>query len=72
MHCESNIGQDPHTYDHGQQGAFQLDRGTWEGYFLRAYGWTWEQVAYEPVTHAQAAFEVYERSGRGAWPVCGK
>jgi len=70
--CESHGGEDPLTWDlnRSQSGRMQLDRATWEVYFLER-GWTWEQVIFDQTIHFCAAWEVYQRSGGwGPWPNC--
>lgn len=63
--CESGLGSHPQTYNlaAANAGPMQINRGTWEGYFLRKYGWTWEQVVFDLGKHLQAAREIYDRAG---------
>ena len=70
--CESHSGDDPLTWDvnRSQSGRMQLDRATWEPYFLER-GWTWDQVIFDQAIHFCAAWEIYQRAGGwGPWPNC--
>lgn len=71
--CESSGGRDPRAWDltraHG--GPMQIARGVWEQYFREHRGWIWEQVVFDPVIHAAAAREIYDRAGDWSpWPYC--
>ena len=72
--CESKHCTDPRTYDLSAPdgGCMQINRATWEGYFLREHGWTWEQIVFDDAINYQAAAVVWERWGRtwGPWRAC--
>lgn len=73
--CESTAGQHPDTYRldllHG--GRLQIAYGTWADFFLREYGWTWEQVVRDDAIHFRAAHIIFVRAGGWSpWPFCGR
>lgn len=68
--CESDLGQNPMTYQGYYKGTFQLGP-SWQSYFERR-GYLWETILYDPYYHAMAAYVIYLESGPGAWPVCGR
>ena len=73
--CESSGGRDPRTWDMTRvhSGPLQIARAVWERYFLERYGWSWEEIVMDPVIHARAAREIYDRAGGWSpWPICGK
>ena len=75
--CESALGQHPDTYrlDTIHGGPFQLARSTWEPFFWRERGWTWEQLVRDVAIHVEAAWIIWQRAGRVwelPWPFCGR
>jgi hypothetical protein len=62
VQCESRAGADKDTWDVSAPdgGPMQINRSTWEAYFWRRYGWTWEQIVLDLQIHLQAAREIYD------------
>jgi hypothetical protein len=70
LHCESRTGLDPEAWrtDAPDGGPYQINRASWERFFLDRYGWTWEQITHDPVINTQAARIIYDRTGDwSAW-----
>ena len=72
--CESSHGADPATYDltRAQAGRLQIDRRSWEDYFMETEGWPWEDVVLNDAINYQAAYIVFQRAGETwqPWPGC--
>lgn len=66
--CESRFGTHPDTYslDAPNGGRLQINRATWEGFFLAHFGWTWEQIVLDDAINYAAAYVIWERAG-GSW-----
>jgi hypothetical protein len=64
--CESGHGTDPGTYDLTAEngGRLQLNRATWEPFFLETEGWTWDQIVLDDEVNLHAASIIWERSGQ--------
>ncbi len=41
----------------------QINKATWEQFFLDNYGWPWEQVVLDDETNFEAAYVIYSRAG---------
>jgi hypothetical protein len=70
LHCESRTGVDPDAWrlDAPDGGPFQINRASWEKYFLERYGWTWAQITQDPAINTAAARIIYDRTGDwSAW-----
>ncbi len=70
LHCESRTGRDPNAWrtDAPDGGPYQINRFTWERFFLDRYGWSWEQITRDPATNTAAARIIYDRTGDwSAW-----
>jgi len=67
--CESRHGQDAGTYDLSAEngGILQINRPTWEGYFLETCGWDWAQIVTDDTTNYRAACLIWERNGWADW-----
>ena len=63
--CESRAGMDPDAWNvnHPDGGPMQINRYAWADYFLKEYGWDWEQVVTDLNTNLAAAREIYDQSG---------
>ena len=42
----------------------QINRATWEEFFLETEGWTWEQIVLDDAINFQAAYIIWDRGGR--------
>ncbi len=72
--CESQHGTHPRTYDLNAEngGRMQINKATWERFFLDNYGWPWEQVVLDDATNFEAAYIIWEQAGRSWLPwACG-
>jgi hypothetical protein len=65
--CES--GGNPRAVSGGgtYRGLYQFDFGTW-----RSVGGSGDPAAASPAEQTARAYALYQRSGRGPWPVCGR
>ena len=70
LYCESRIGADQRAWslDTPDGGPFQINRQSWEHYFLRTKGWSWAQIVLDPATNVAAARVIFDRTGDfSAW-----
>lgn len=73
LHCESRTGRDPDAWrtDAPDGGPYQINRASWERFFLEKYAWTWNQITHDPAINTAAARIIYDRTGDwSAWS-CG-
>lgn len=65
--CES--GGNPRAVSGGgrYRGLYQFDFGTW-----RSVGGSGDPASASPAEQTARAYALYQRSGRGPWPVCGR
>ena len=63
--CESRDGADPDAWKPEREdgGPMQINRATWENYFLTKYGWRWDQIVFDLQINLKAAREVFDISG---------
>jgi hypothetical protein len=70
LHCESSMGRNPDAWDVSAPdgGPYQINRQSWERFFLTRYGWTWEQITHDAAINTAAARIIYDRTGDwSAW-----
>ena len=70
LHCESRTGLDPNAWrtDWPDGGPYQINKESWERFFLERHGWTWEQITEDPVINTVAARIIYDQTGDwSAW-----
>jgi hypothetical protein len=64
------MGTDPDAWrtDRPDGGPYQINRASWEQFFLERHGWTWDEITYEAVINTAAARIIYDRTGDwSAW-----
>jgi len=64
--CESQLGRDPDAYnlDEPNGGIAQLNRQTWEWWFLYYYGWEWQAIVTNDDLNLAAAYIVWQEHKR--------
>ena len=70
LRCESRTGEDPDAWrtDRPDGGPYQINRASWEKFFIEKHGWTWTQITHDPVINTAAARIIYDRTGDwSAW-----
>jgi hypothetical protein len=70
LYCESRIGADPRAWslDAPDGGPFQINRESWEAFFMTQRGWSWPQIVLDPATNVAAARIIFDRTGNfSAW-----
>ena len=63
--CESGNGTNPAAYDLQAEngGRLQINKATWERFFLEGYGWTWSEIVFDDQRNREAAHIIWLRAG---------